>query len=389
MNQADIRLKIALITTDGREDARDYAAPRPVFDAAADALLQGFAHLPEVEIHVVSCAQKPMKSPEKLADNIWFHGTYVLKLGWQRASYQGCIRAARRKLKVIRPDVVHGLGTERECAISAAFSKFPNVVTVCNNMTELARLFQPRLGTPGWLAGQLENITLKRTRGVFCNSEYTESLVKPRAQRIWRVPNAIREAFFAPARVQPPSDKCILLNVGAITGRKRQTELLGVARKLHEQGLKFELRFIGNYSDEDYVKTFKERLAEAEAAGYARHIGFKSTAEIIDCYDSAHGMLHCPSEEAFGLVVPEALARNVKFFGTRVGGLIDIATGVPDAELFELEDWEGLTRAIAQWMRAGHPRSTRAASGMSALYHPLVIAQRHVGIYREVLNTPR
>src|SRR5271165_2812139 len=108
-------MKIALLTTDNREDARNYALPSPYFGAAPEALMQGFAALPELEVHVVSCAQKPMKSPEKLADNIWFHSLYVPKLGWLRTSYQGCIRAVRRKLKTIKPDLVHGQGTERDC----------------------------------------------------------------------------------------------------------------------------------------------------------------------------------------------------------------------------------------------------------------------------------
>src|SRR5580692_11230300 len=107
-------MKVALLTTDNREDSRNYSAPDPYFGAAPEALLQGFAALPELEVHVISCTQKPMKSPEKLADNIWFHSLYVPKMGWMRTSYQGCIRAVRRKLKVLKPDMVHGQGTERE-----------------------------------------------------------------------------------------------------------------------------------------------------------------------------------------------------------------------------------------------------------------------------------
>ena len=381
-------MKIALITSDSREVFREYGQTAPSFGAAPEALLEGFAKMPELEIHVVSCAQKPMKSPEKLADNIWFHSIYVPKLGWMRTSYQGCVRAVRRRLKQIRPDIVHGQGTERECAVSAVFSKFPNVLTIHGNMAELARLFKSPLGSFGWLAGQLENISLKRTRGVFCNSAYTENLVKSRATRTWRVPNAIRAAFFDPPRQRPATEKCILLNVGVTTERKRQLELLRAAQKLHELGLNFELQFIGKPSDEPYTKAFFEQLRETEAKGYARHIGFKPTAELIDCYDSAHGVVHCPSEEAFGLIVPEALARNVKFFGSRVGGIIDLASGVPEAELFAPEDWDGLTNALAAWIRAGHPRSTQAAAGMSELYHPSVVAKRHVEIYREVLSSP-
>ena len=292
-------------------------------------------------------------------------------------------------MKQIRPDIVHGLGTERECAVSAAFSKFPNVITLHDNMTEQARLFKPPLGTPAWLAGQLENIVLKKTRGVFCNSACTENFVKPRASRTWRVPHAIRESFFASSRNEPPRGKCVLLNVGAISARKRQLELLAAAQQLHAQGLEFELQFVGHANEEDvYAKKFLEQAAEGTSKGFARHLGFKSTSEIIACYDAAHGVVHCPSGEAFGLIALEAFARNVKFFGSRVGGIAEIAGGVPGAELFDPDDWDALTNALAAWIRAGHPRPPQAAAGLEALYHPSVVAKRHLEIYREVLNNP-
>ena len=381
-------MKVAILTIDNREHYRDYAAATPYFGTAPEALLEGLATLPELEVHVVSCTQKPMKSPEKLAENIWFHSLYVPKVGWMRTSYQGCIRATRRRLKVIRPDLVHGQGTERECAISAVFSRFPNVVTIHGNMAELARLFKAPMGTFNWLAGQLENICLGRTRGVFCNSEYTESLVKPRARKTWRVANALRGAFFSPSKTEPRQDKCVLMNVGVISQRKRQVELLEMARRLHERGLNFEIQFAGRTDNADpFSAQFLERIRDAEAKGYARYIGVKSADELISCFDAAHGLVHFPSEEAFGLVVAESMARGMKFFGARVGGIKDISLDVPGAELFEPEDWDALTEAVAAWIRNGHPRAAAAAELMRARYHPSVIAQQHGQIYREVLST--
>ena len=79
--------------------------------------------LPDVEVHVVSCTQQPMKSPIKLAENIFFHSLLVPKIGWLRTGYQGCIRAVRKKLRAIQPDIVHGQGTERDCACSYAVQR--------------------------------------------------------------------------------------------------------------------------------------------------------------------------------------------------------------------------------------------------------------------------
>ena len=96
-------MKIALLITDDREPTRKYNCEMPWFGTAPTALLQGFAEMPDLEVHIVSCTQRPMKSPEKLAENIFFHSLHVPNIGWLRTGYQGCIRAARRKLRDIQP----------------------------------------------------------------------------------------------------------------------------------------------------------------------------------------------------------------------------------------------------------------------------------------------
>ena len=379
-------LRVAIITSDGREVLKNYGRSEIGFGTAPEALLQGFGQLPGIEVHVVSCTQQPMQSPAKLAPNIWFHSLHVPKIGWMRTLYQGCIRATRKKLREIQPDIVHGQGTERDCAISAVFSGYPNVVTIHGNMAELARLFHARFGSYGWLAGKLENFTLKRIGGVFCNSAYTESLIRPRAKKVWRVPNPLRRDFFntIPAGTRP----CVLLNVGVITPRKRQLELLDVAEKLHQCGLKFEFHFIGRLNpSDDYAAAFAARLKPLETEGCARHLGELKTPELIRRFDSAAALVHFPAEESFGLVVAEALARNLKLFGSRVGGIADIAERVPGAELLEVNDWNGLTEAIAGWMAKGHPQVEGGADVMRERYHPTMIARRHLEIYAEVLSS--
>jgi glycosyltransferase involved in cell wall biosynthesis len=378
-------MRIGFLSTDSRQHFGNYSADTPSFGTAPEALIEGFAAMPEAEVHVISCTQRPMRSPEKIADNIWFHSLVVPKIGWMRTGYQGCIRAVRKKLKEIRPDIVHGQGTERDCAISAVFSGYPNVVTIHGNMAELARLFHARFGSYGWLAAKLENFTLKRTGGVFCNSAYTGNLIRPRTQKTWRVPNALRREFFdaIPAGARP----CVLLNVGVITQRKRQLELLDVAEKLHRRGLKFEFHFIGRLNLTDAcAAAFTERLKPLEAGGCARHLGELTTPELIRHFDSAAALVHFPSEESFGLVAAEALARNLKLFGSRVGGITDITEGVPGAELFDVNDMHGLSEAIAGWMAKGHPRAEGGAGVMRERYHPTVIARRHLEIYSEVLS---
>jgi len=380
-------MNVATLTTDNREHHRKYEVTTPYFGTAPEALLQGFATLPDVEVHVVTCTQRPMLSPEKLADNIWFHSLLAPKIGWMRTGYQGCIRAIRRKLRQIQPDVVHGQGTERECAISAVFSGFPNVVTIHGNLAELARIFPPSIGSYLWLAARLENFTLPRTHGVFCNSAYTESLTRSRAKKVWRVPNAIREEFFQPQIKRAGGDIPVLLNIGVLCPRKRQLELLRLAGKLHARGCRFLLRFVGQSGDSsDYERQFFSEIEQARSEGYAEHAGAMGTGELIASMDTATALVHFPNEEAFGLVVAEALARNLKFFGSKLGGIIDISEGVEGAKLIDGDRWDSLGDAIAGWLKTGASKPQTAAAEIASRYHPLIIAKRHLEIYREVLR---
>ena len=382
-------MKVAILTTDNRDPFREHHKIVPWFGAAPEALLQGFANLSNVEVHVVSCTRRPMKSPEKLAENIFFHSLHVSKIGWMRTGYQGCIRAVRRKLREIRPDIVHGQGTERDCAISAVFSGYPNVITIHGNMAALARQFRAFPGSYLWLSGLLENITLPRTCGVLSNSAYTESFVRPRSRRTWLVPNSLRPAFFAPPPQHSPGPRPRLINVGVISPLKRQLELLTLFKRLHEQGHACQIEFVGRIPDrESYGREFLQAIHQASAHGYAIYSGTKEEDALIEAFDHADGSVHFSTAESFGLVVAEALSRNLKFFGSRVGGIIDITASVEGAELFEADDWTGLEEALARWMREGCPRPRNAAQIMMERYHPRVIAQRHLEIYREVLSSP-
>jgi glycosyltransferase involved in cell wall biosynthesis len=379
-------MKLALLTNDNRDTHREYHKDMPWFGTAPEALLQGFANLPGLEVHVVSCTQRPMKSPAKLAGNIYFHSLLVPKLGWMRTLYQGCIRATRRKLREIDPDLVHGQGTERDCSISGVLSGFPCVMTIHGNMRAIARLAQSPPLSFRWLAARLEDWTLPRSLGVFCNSAHTEMLVRPRNPRTWRVPNALREDFFAETAERSADGPLRLINVGTINANKRQREILAVCRNLHAKGHRFHMKFLGLANAKDpYAATFLREMARPGVGDYASFCGFLEQRALIETFDQMDACVHFPSEEAFGLVVAEALARNLKFFGSRVGGLIDIADSVESAELFAANDWNGLENAVARWMKSGAPRSISAAKVMRERYHPDVIARRHMEIYQEVL----
>lgn len=381
-------MKIVQLTTDNRDQFREYESAEPHFGTAPEALLHGFSGIEGAEVHVISCVRNAVSTPSAILGNIHYHPLVVPKCGWMSSFYAGCIKATRQLIRELNPDIVHGQGTERDCAMSASYSGYPNVVTIHGNMAELNRLgstFQ-NARLYGFLAARLETHSLGRTGGVFCNSAYTESLVAPRAKRTWRVPNAIRSSFFREAKSPPtPRELPLLLNVGHLGIRKRQLEILRMAAELHREGHQFQLVFTGAFpTTDEYGSTFAAELRQAEQAGFASHAGFLNADALIDLMDEACGFVHFPSEESFGLVVAEAMARGLKFFGANLGGIKEIGAGIPGAELHD--GFSGLKAGIARWLETGAPRVPEAAATIRQHYSPEAVAARHVAIYHEILD---
>ncbi|HXD00376.1 MAG TPA: glycosyltransferase family 4 protein [Verrucomicrobiae bacterium] len=379
-------MKVAIVTTDNRQHYQTYGATTPTFGAAPEALLQGFALMPELEVHVVGCTMKPMKSPEKLAENIWFHSVYVPKIGWMRTSYNGCMRAVRRKLKTIRPDMVHGQGTERECAISAVFSRFPNVVTIHGNMRNIAEVNQAKTFSFFWLAAQLEKATLPRTRGVICITRYTQEAVSDLARKMWVVPNAVDATFF---EVQSePDDTGTILCVGGICVRKNQNRFIEALDSLAATR-KLRVVFLGGAEkDNPYATEFMDLVAKrpwCEYAGFADRDTLKARLKNAT-------MLALPSlEDNCPMVVLEAMAAGVPVLAAKVGGLPDLIEDGKSGVFVDPLDAASMRSGVEKILSdRGLVKNLAATAKEQARekYHPLVIAKRHVEIYREVLSTP-
>jgi glycosyltransferase involved in cell wall biosynthesis len=387
-------MKVAFLTTDSREHFKDYGNPQPYFGTAPEALLEGFKSLPkDIEVHVISCLQKdPISSPTKLADNIYYHPLHVPNIGWLKTGYQGCVRAVRRKLREIQPNIVHGQGSERDCALCAALSGRPAVVTIHGVMRAIHELTGSKWLNYYWIARYLETFALRRVRGVIAISPYVDGFVRLLTPRTWFIPNALQEFFFTPSAVrqrQPGPTRFV--NVGVISPRKRQVELLEHLAELRRQ-VAFEMTFVGRARPGDaYAARFFELLAACQSMyGGFVHMQFLEDRDFLGLYDSADAMIHFSAEESFGLTFAEALARNLPLFASDVGAIRQIADGVNICRGFDVNDFRGLVEALRVWIPLhsdSQPRGSNPNSIIASRYSPQVIAEQHLNVYREILSS--
>jgi glycosyltransferase involved in cell wall biosynthesis len=379
-------MKIAILTTDNRQHDREYHKPAPWFGTAPEALLQGFAQSPEIEVHVISCTQQPMVSPEKLAENIFFHSLHVPKIGWQRTLYQGCVRTVKKKLREIQPDIVHGQGTERDCAISAVFSGFPNVLTIHGNMRLVAKVERARPFSFWWNAARLETFTIPRSHGVVCITNYTREAVADLAKKTWVVPNAVDASFF---EVQPEinlEQPPIILCVGAICFRKNQNAFIRALDPLAAKR-KFQAVFLGSAPRENsYCREFFELVA---ARDWCRHFDFVGR-EKLKSHLRATALLALPSlEDNCPMAVLEAMAASVPVVAAKVGGVPDLIEDGKTGLFCDPQNAASMGGAVEKLL--AQPEFARALAAEAKVrakerFHPVVIARRHLEIYREVLR---
>jgi glycosyltransferase involved in cell wall biosynthesis len=378
-------MKVAILTTDDRGVFADADDARPRFGTAPAALLQGFEKFPDVEVHVVSCSQRRLTAPEKIAANIWFHSMHVPKIGWLRTGYQGCIRAVRRQLAQIRPDIVHGQGTERDCAISAVFSGYPNVVTIHGNMRLIAEVNRARPFTFDWFTARLESFTLPRSNGVICITDYTRRAVANLARKTWVLPNAVDASLFDVERA--PSPTALILCVGHVTLRKNQNFLIRALDELKTQ-IDLSVIFLGKASPQNpYADEFFSLLSQRPWCRFEGFVG----REQLKAFLARASVVALPSlEDNCPMIVLEGMAAGVPVVAAKVGGvpelIVDRVTGLFCAP----QNAQSIRDTIAAYLRdPGLAETISRAAKKDALarFLPERIAARHLEIYGEVLQT--
>lgn len=338
----------------------------------------------DIEVHVICCTQQPVAAPDKLASNIWFHSLVVTKFGWMRTLYQGCIRATRKKLHQLQPDIVHAQGTERDCAMSGILSGFPNVLTIHGNHRLIAKVIRAKPFTFNWLAVRLESFVLPRTGGVVCITSYTENAVRDLASRTWIVPNAVDKKFFDV--VSDLTDPPIILCVGNISVRKNQQQLIRALEPLAATR-QFVVRFLGAASDKDpYAAAFMNLVKERQWCHYA---GFASRDALAAELSRARLLVLPSLEDNCPMAVLEAAAAGVPVVASSVGGIPELIEHGKTGYLCDPNDPRDIRARVATVLEQPESSAAMARTAKDLAYkrfHPKEIASRHIEIYREVLR---
>lgn len=375
------KIRVAFLVVD---DRFDQPLPIPFFGTAPTALLQGFTYYPDdVEIHVISCIQKPSPCPEKLAPNIWFHGLLVPKLGFLRTFHQGCVRAVRKKLREIQPDIVHAQGTERWCAISGAFSGHPRVLTIHGNLRLINRVspMKPRLY---WtLQTWLEIFSVPRFDGVVCITKYTRENIADLARKTWVIPNAVDQSFFDIHRC--PSAPLEVIVVAHIQERKNQNFFLHAISPLAKE-IDFRIKFFGyGRKDHPYGQDFFSLLSSRPWASFG---GMIDRDKLRQVFARASALVLPSLEDNCPMSVLEAMAAGLPVIASAVGGVPELIRHEETGLLIDPRSSTSINTNLQRILlnpAFASALADAAKKEAETRFHPRPIAEAHLNTYRELV----
>jgi glycosyltransferase involved in cell wall biosynthesis len=266
------------------------------------------------------------------------------------------------------------------------FSGFPNVVTIHGNMRIISRVNRVKPFSYLWLAARFEAFTLPRSDGVVCITHYTQQSVAHLAKRTWVLPNAADNSFFevdaAPASGAPPRILC----VGLICVRKNQNAFIraldGLAAKR-----RFEVLFLGNVSpgrpyDDEFLALVRDRP-------WCKHAGFAGRESLKNHLHEAT-LVALPSlEDNCPMAVLEAMATGVPVVAANVGGVPDLVEDGVTGYFCDPLDAKSMSSAVEKALSSNEKLHEMGRVGKKRAlgrFRPIVVAKRHLEIYREVLG---
>ena len=103
----------------------------------------------------------------------------------------------------------------------------------------------------------------------------------------------------------------------------------------------------------------------------------------------ADGLVLPTLEDNCPMVVLEAMAAGVPVVASRVGGIPDLVENGKTGLLFDPRNGDDMSAAIAKLLaepELGRTLAAEAKRQAQERFHPLVVARRHVEIYREMLK---
>lgn len=275
-----------------------------------------------------------------------------------------CRRAIGRALASFEPEVAQ-THLARASALGGAAARAAGIPTIANLHNRIDLKYYPAIDLLVPTTADLERYL--RAAGV-------------PAARIERIPNFSALAPVAAVR-RPRGAGGVVKALGRFVHGKGFDVLLAATAAAGARGARFTVEIGGDGRERAALQTLSERL------GIAGRVTFPGWIDDVAAFLADADLFVLPSrDEAFGIVVLEAMARGVPIVATRVSGPLEVLDD-ESAVLVEADDANALAAAIGSVLDDPHAAQARARQALAtflARYTDEVVVGRYLSAYRRL-----
>jgi len=345
------------------------------------------ARVPGLDVHILTCVRGATATRETGYRSVTLHYLPGQPALGNLTRHLRDRRALGRALARLRPDIVHGHGTD---AYSAAVvdTSWPQVVTVHGILYKEVRLYR---GLPGAVRRQalasLERRVLRRSRHILVIADYVRDAIAHLTRaRFHRVANPVdRRCFDLTAH----DDGQTVLTVATVQERKGQLHLVEAMARVRREVPGARLVCLGKILEPAYAAAVRRRAVELGLRDAVELVGFVPDDELDHALQTCAVFALGSLEESSPVSIAEAMTLGKPVVATRVGGVPDLVTAGETGYLVEHGDVAGTADALVRLLAdAAHRRQLgeRAAARARRDFHPAAVARQTVDVYRQILE---
>lgn len=358
------------------------------------AIIKCLTNNTNIELHVITYSNLVAGDQYTQQDGVHYH---ILKLPLMRYRLASWFHLDQwkftRKLKEIKPDLVHGHGTESVYSYIALRSGFPTIITIQGVLSHISKVTSNSSFVDRWVTKVLvrrEELTLREGRFFIANTRFAEQLVRKYNNKasIHLIENPLHSAFYK-NRNRDFASRNDILFVGSISKPKGIEELICAFAYLHRVRPDIRLKLIG-YGDPSYITGKVLPLIEGLQLQQAvLLLGKKTSLEIVKELEIAMCLVLPSHAEQAPQVIAEAMAIGVPVIGSRVGGIPDMIEEGRTGLLCEPADEQDLKDKLEVVIDDRELRvqmGTRARECAQIRHSRYRIAQCYMKVYGEVIS---
>ncbi|MCE0484476.1 MAG: glycosyltransferase family 4 protein [Methylacidiphilales bacterium] len=315
---------------------------------------------------------------EKKTEGVFWNQRFIIlpsrKTGRASSFFREDRAAIQAVLREIRPDLVHGWGTEDVYALAAVTSGFPAVISMQGILSHY--VLHTQSDARMWFQALLELYLLRRTRALTCESRWARPILQRRAPRaeITCIEYGAHPDFFEATWTPDPANPAAIF-VGTVAARKGIQDALKAfaTPELKET----ELWVVGSGPLEDWEN----------APPNVKWLGRLDRARLIEKMSKAWCLVLPTRADTSPNVVKEGRVMGLPVVTTPCGGQSDYIEEGRNGFIVNPGDIANLTSRLHQLLSDFDFCRQRGLDGWEAdraIFRTDVMAEKFRALYREV-----